>query len=601
MWGGIECTVNRVGNRYFDQIEWSGRDPLRVALGAGTLRIQKDTFTSPNRDDKRSCMSRSQRGGVHGRGSEPPAAVRSRSDAFDLPFDGIFETAFNHIPAALALSDIESSRILDANQFFVELVGYSRKELIGHSSHDLNIWPDWDERNRIAKQLVEKGYLRNVEVLMRARSGQILNILASFDLIYLRGRPCVLGMAVDITDRKRHEVEMQQALKQADAANKAKSDFLANVSHEMRTPLTAIKGFAEILHQMLPPGSSEIQYLERLRLNVAMLSRLIDDTLDLAKVEAGKLEPQLGRVNLKATLDALISSLEFEFRAKGLELSLIWDASAPETIISDAKLLHQIVGNLLSNALRFTQQGMVTLLVRRTEDGALTLLVSDTGCGIAGEDASRIFDAFTQADSSYTRRYGGSGLGLTLARRMARALGGDVELHRSEIGVGSQFLVTLPDVAVRGDQPIAISGLVPPAPPAIAGDALRGMRVLVVEDGTDNRQVIAHFLKSGGADVSFAVNGKEAVERGLEGKFDLILMDIQMPLLDGYEAARRLKAKGCLSPIIMLTAAALEEERARCLAIGCEGYLTKPFEASTLVEQARAAIAVYRERGRASR
>ena len=411
----------------------------------------------------------------------------------------------------------------------------------------------------------------------------------------------------------RHAEELTRARDMAEAANRSKSEFLANMSHEIRTPLTAILGFAELLNERAGEAGSpsdRIRHVETIRRNGEHLLSLINDILDLSKIEAGQMMVERIETDVCRTLEDLQGLMCMRAQAKGIELVVAADGPLPATVLSDPVRLKQILVNLVGNAIKFTEQGRVTMSVRleRTPtDARLVFDVQDTGIGMTTEQCERLFGAFMQADTSTTRRFGGTGLGLRISRSLAQMLGGDITVS-SQCGAGSTFTLVIPagSVGHAGLVSYGSHRSVPrtPAPAAAvqAGGLLAGRSVLLVEDGPDNQRLIAHHLRRAGAAVCIANNGVHAMEvlgdAGWRGggatatrPFDLILTDMQMPDMDGFTLASRLRAMGWTAPIIALTAMAMEGDAAKCIAAGCDGYATKPIHPSNLLTMCRKAIA----------
>ncbi|WP_141734789.1 hybrid sensor histidine kinase/response regulator [Oligoflexus tunisiensis] len=399
-----------------------------------------------------------------------------------------------------------------------------------------------------------------------------------------------IGGATDIDDQKRAEEASRQAQILADEANKAKSAFLANMSHEIRTPLGAILGFSELLKDPDRSGLAPDQCIEAIQRNGELLARLIDDILDLSKVEAGKLETEKVRVSLVDLIQESLIGLKLKADEKGLDLELKLVETLPKLVLTDPLRLRQILLNIIGNALKFTAHGRVEVQVEcenlDKDKAKLGILVQDTGEGMTPEQAAKLFKPFTQSDTSMTRRYGGTGLGLALSRQLARAMGGDLHLVTTAPGEGSTFrieiLVGLPltaEVAVPASTPARVERASTNRP------RLHGIRVLVVDDSADNQLMMSRFLEGAGASVSLASDGEEGVQKALAEDFDVVLMDVQMPRLDGYAATARLREKGYRKPIAALTAHAFPEEKNRCLAVGYTAHLSKPVNPHLLFEQ----------------
>ncbi|GJM43827.1 MAG: hypothetical protein DHS20C21_06690 [Gemmatimonadota bacterium] len=389
--------------------------------------------------------------------------------------------------------------------------------------------------------------------------------------------------------------ELEIAMERVEAASQAKSAFLANVSHEIRTPLTAILGYAdEILRDDLPPAERR-EAAHIIRRNGDFLLRIVNDLLDLSKIEAGGLE--IERVRFSPF--QLIDDVECSFRAVARERALEWSSavvgSLPETIESDPTRVRQVLVNLVGNALKFTERGSVGVRVQlREEAGAEPMLcfqVTDTGIGMTPDEIARIFQPFTQADGSTTRRFGGTGLGLTICERLVHRLGGDIHVQ-SRPGEGSTFTFAIPIGSQEGvprstaEEAQAQRRATPTAAP-VKERTLPACHLLLADDNPVNLRLISRILERMGARVTTAATGAEAVsvawQEGRNGRaVDLILMDLQMPDLDGWDAVTQLRDAGWPGPIVALTGNALPEERKRCLASGFDGFMTKPIRRAEL-------------------
>ena len=387
--------------------------------------------------------------------------------------------------------------------------------------------------------------------------------------------------------------ELDRARHAAEAANKAKSEFLANMSHEIRTPLNSIIGFSELLKQSTLSEEERDQFLDTVIRNGRQLTQLIDDILDLSKVEAGHLHVEQLPVDLPNMITDVIQSLAMKAEQKNVPLTLRFDGPIPESISSDPLRLRQILMNIIGNAIKFTDSGTVTVnvhLCRSNDDlqNKLVFSVHDTGRGISPEQSEKLFRNFMQADCSTTRKYGGTGLGLILSRRLARLLGGDVELISSALGKGSVFAVTInPGPLINAaflDQHNLIGDGAATPNQELRSDDLTGVNILLAEDAFDNQMLIHRILQQNGASVDVVENGAAAVEKALTTDYHLILMDIQMPILDGYGATAELRSKGYLRPIIALTAHAMKEEREKSIRMGCNAHLSKPINQTHLLQ-----------------
>ena len=396
---------------------------------------------------------------------------------------------------------------------------------------------------------------------------------------------------------RRVETLVLERTRELAAANSAKTAFLANMSHEVRTPMTAILGFADALAERELAEAERPVIVETIRRNGRSLLAILDDVLDISKIESGRMDVERLPCSLVQQVEDSLSLLRGRAHQKGIALSVDYRFPLPALIQSDAGRMGQILINLLSNAIKFTESGGVRVTVWASDiasrEPRVHVEVADDGIGIAPESLARLFQPFVQADSSMTRRFGGTGLGLAISRRLAQLLGGDIAVE-SVPGAGSRFRLSL------DPGPLAGAGLVyalvanddsGEAAQAPTATSLRG-RVLLAEDTKDTRVLLRHFLTRAGLTVEIAENGREALEKALEARageepFDIVLMDMQMPELDGYEAARAMRAAGYALPIVALTAHAMAGEREKCLAAGCDDYATKPIDRATLLAVVR--------------
>ena len=396
-----------------------------------------------------------------------------------------------------------------------------------------------------------------------------------------------IEVAEDITERKQTAVKLLEAKQAAEAASRAKSEFLANMSHEIRTPMTAILGFSD----MLLDASLNHEALEAARTikrNGEHLLTIINDILDLSKIEAGRQEVETTECSPHEVLMEVVSTMQVAAEAKGLALRVEGAANVPKVVRTDPRRLRQILVNLMGNAIKFTEVGSVRVIVQRDprspDKPALRFDVIDTGIGLSEEQLGGLFQPFYQADGSTKRRFGGTGLGLALSQRLATMLGGAITAT-STLGQGSTFRLT---IAIGTPDQKRARDHAPPTPEAAPARNCFACRILLAEDGPDNQRLIAHVLRKAGAEITVAQNGQIAVDLVLSAQqagnsFDVVLMDMQMPVMDGFEATARLRSAGLRTPVIALTAHAMTEDRQRRLDAGCNDYVAKPLDVATLL------------------
>ena len=394
------------------------------------------------------------------------------------------------------------------------------------------------------------------------------------------------------------EQTLRELIERADEANRAKSEFLAKMSHEIRSPMTSIVGFTEYLLNEPLEDPEHREAVGAVRRNGQYLLEIVNDILDLSKIESGKFEVEPARTSPFQLLRDIESTFRAAATERGLEFSIQVDDPLPETILTDAVRLRQILVNLIGNALKFTHEGSVRLevrLVRQARERQLEMLVVDTGIGMSGDQLAQLFQPFTQFVQN-SGKYGGTGLGLTICKSLAQMLGGSLEAE-SEQGVGSRFRLRIATGSLDGiachrweEVPATIEETLPPTEPAIVN--LAGARILVADDRRDSRYLVCKLLEDSGAEVVAVEDGQLAVEaferhRGAGTPIELILLDMQMPVINGYQATAELRTRGCDVAIIALTASAMREDRDKCLEAGCDDYLAKPISRQSLLETAQ--------------
>ncbi len=549
-------------------------------------------------------------------GALSKAIDRSRADARNARFE--LETALHENQALRRTLDEHTiisvagadGRIVDVSQGFCSISGYMREELIGcdhrivnSGFHPKQFWVDvWRQ--------ISSGRAWHGEVCNRRKDGTLYWVDSTIVPYQDRGGRIekYVSIRLDIDAHKRTQEELRFARQAAEEANRAKSDFLANISHEVRTPLTAILGYADVL---LEPGLVAEQrrtHVDTIKRNGEHLLAVINDVLDLSKIEAGKVEVESIPTSLAQVLLDVESLMGVRAAAKRLSLRTELLTPIPREIQSDPTRLKQILMNLVGNSIKFTERGEVVVSVEvETSDSAerrFLIRVRDTGIGMSASQLGRLFQAFSQGDATTTRRFGGTGLGLRISRSYAELLGGDLTAQ-SRIGEGSVFTLSIPirsgdGVEMLRPDELRVMPTIERVKPLPLGDfavskPLKGLVIYVAEDGPDNQRLIRHHLQQAGAEVSVFDNGLVALEvlsvgADVEGPLhdpppcDLLITDMQMPEMDGYTLARTLRNRGWPRPIVALTAHAMAGDAERCLNAGCDSYASKPFDRLRLIE-----------------
>ncbi|MHC5004441.1 MAG: ATP-binding protein, partial [Planctomycetota bacterium] len=433
----------------------------------------------------------------------------------------------------------------------------------------------------------ERAARREAEALLESKSLELFHV----------NRDLERRVAERVSELETAKTALHEAVDRAESANRVKSEFLARMSHEVRTPMTAILGYADILLRSGGLEAGSRRAVVAVRRNADHLLALLNDVLDLSKIEAGQMALQTERCRLLPIIAELESMMVMRAVERGLAFRVVYDTAVPKYLRTDRVRFQQILANLLGNAIKFTDAGTVTLRFRLDDSGPLIVTVEDTGIGIDPAHLETIFQPFTHGPRGAER--GGTGLGLDISRRLAEMLGGRITV-RSHHGRGTVFTLSLDP----GETPVLID---PSREPAEAGDredllselvkqSLQGRRILVVDDNPDNQRIIAYILEQAGARAELAENGEIGVRAVLEGEtagapYDLIVMDMDMPVKDGYTATAELRAAGVETPIVALTAHAMTGDKERCLRAGCNDYVSKPVDSEFLIETIRQHLA----------
>ena len=497
-----------------------------------------------------------------------------------------------------------NGRIVLANKSFACWVNRDPEKLVGMSAASLPwrkgganepllMYP-WLEALRL--EMPQAGIM--VELARKNEVNQVLMANASPVLGHDGKYRGVLVSFDDVTQLEKTRQALREAKSVADEANQAKSEFLARMSHEIRTPMNAILGYTDVLRRGFDESAHQRhEYLDTIHSSGEHLLALINDILDLSKIEAGRIDLELAQSSPHQIIQRAVAVLRGKAEEKHIALNVEFDSALPETILTDKVRLHQTIVNLVGNAIKFTSEGAVTVRTRLVNKSPsrpqMVLEVIDTGIGMPLQAQEKIFEPFSQADSSVTRRFGGTGLGLAICKQLAEALGGGVSVSSVE-GKGSTFTVTIDVGPLEGirmvDAHTALDSSSSENAPAQEILQLPPARILAADDGASNRKLIELVLTRAGVEVVSVENGKLALDRALAESFDIILLDMQMPVMDGYTAATRLREAGCELPIIAMTAHAMQGDEEKCRAAGCSGFMTKPIKIDLLLSMLSAEL-----------
>lgn len=510
-----------------------------------------------------------------------------------------FNKVFENNPALMALTD-EDGLFVDVNGVFLKKTGYLRHEVIGNSPHELRLFPESDKQKRAEEELLNTGRIENKLLRIRTKNGTFLDGLFSGDVIESQGKRFKLTVMVDISDYLKAQRMLKEAAakakelaKQAQAANAAKSIFLANMSHEIRTPMNGILGFIRLLeYTSLSPEQDE--YIQDIKDSSDTLLTVINDILDMSKIEAGCMGIERIPFKLADTVERAVLAYGPKADEKGIRLLVKFNNNLPDEVIGDPMRLKQVIGNLVSNAIKFTDIGDVNVEVNQLEDGMVQISVKDTGIGIAESAMMRLFNPFVQGDDSSTRKFGGTGLGLAICKSIVELMGGALRVVSKE-GEGAEFIFTIPiSMTELNSERLSHNADIQQCTTAQNVQTLKhkGMRIfdmpihiLLVEDNATNQKVFARLLRKAEIDCDIAADGFDALRLLELKRYDIIFMDCQMPNMDGYETTQKIRTlSGGYSrvPIIAMTACAMEGDRERCIEAGMNDYLVKPVDLSKL-------------------
>jgi PAS domain S-box-containing protein len=526
--------------------------------------------------------------------------ARKRAEIARQETENLFTKVFQISPDVITLSRLEKGEIVNVNESFCRTLGYEREQVVGRLVADLGIWAEEGFRDRLIAVLREKGGVRDIETKVRIANGTLIDVSFSAEMLRYGDEDLLLVVGRDITERKRLELGLREAKDAAEMAARVRSAFLATMSHEIRTPMNGIIGMAQLLQdgELDPDQRDKVEVVRQS--GVAMMS-LLNDILDFSKLETGKMSVipvEFDMRELVGSVGDLMAPLAHD---KGLDLATDIEDAMPAALVGDPSRLRQILLNLIGNAIKFTDQGQIGLAahVQETREGGplVCLRVSDTGPGIAEDAQKRMFDDFTQLDGQSP----GVGLGLSICRRLAELMGGSIEVASSP-GAGSEFSVFLP---FRNAEPkkLEVVSAKSKGPQQSLADWAEAIDILVAEDDPVNRMVAQGLLEAVGRRVTLVGDGNAAVDAVARGSYGLVLMDVQMPVMDGVEATRKIRSLADPSksgiPIIAMTANAVTEDIQRYMDAGMDGLVLKPILRNELERELAAVLSGEKRLGEA--
>jgi len=494
-----------------------------------------------------------------------------------------FQTIFDSSPTGISIVELESGIIFDSNESFLQTYGYTKEEVIGHSTIELGIIRP-DDRKKYITELKSEGSLRNREEITFSKSGKKITALLSDIIIDLNGNKYSLTLLNDISNRKELEDQLAVATEKNQVALKAKERFLTNVSHELRTPMNGIIGMVNLLAQT-QLNAEQKEYATGITDASNILLAIINDILDISKINAEKMVFEVIPFNVYDTLNNLRLLMEPQIAGKDISVFTHMGAGIPQKIMGDPMRLFQIFLNIVGNAIKFTQQGEINIFINVKKEDLkniwLEFIIKDTGIGIDPESIPLLFEPFMQASLDTTRKYGGTGLGLSISKRLVEMQGGTIYAE-SKVGKGSVFSFQIeyekyieaekqPTILLKKD--------------TINEESLSGVRVLLVEDNKISQKVGLRTLSNWGIIAELAENGRLAVEMVAANYYDAVLMDIQMPEMDGIEATTKIRSLASSSskvPIIAMTASTTLLNKEKCVSLGMDDYISKPFNPEAL-------------------
>ncbi|MEA3513602.1 MAG: ATP-binding protein [Campylobacterota bacterium] len=487
-----------------------------------------------------------------------------------------FEAIYKTSKDGIAILDIETTAFLDINKAYADITGYSKNELLQTSCLKLSADYDKKRSKNAIEEVISKGFITNFIKTCIAKNGN--HIITNMSIALMDDKKRMLVSIKDITKQKELEENLLKSKLKAEESTKAKSEFLAKMSHEIRTPMNGILGMSHLaLNTSL--NDKQRNYLEKIDNSAKNLLGIINDILDFSKIEAGKLSLNEIDFNLNDLVDSSISLIQYKAKEKNLKLIVSYDKDICYNLIGDRLRISQILTNLLDNAVKFTTSGEIGIYIKRITDDKYRFEISDTGIGLSKEQQNKLFQSFSQVDNSTTRKYGGTGLGLSISKQLIKLMGGEIWVE-SKIDIGSKFIfeITLKNKRYKKNDKQFYNKDIKDI------SILKSNNILLVEDNYTNQEIVKGLLENSGINIDVASNGAIGVELFNKNKYELILMDIRMPIMDGYEATKIIKKLNKNIPIIALSADAMKDDIEKTKLYGMDEHLKKPIDINKLYE-----------------
>ncbi len=511
---------------------------------------------------------------------------------------------FQKSPALIAVTHFHDGLFVDVNEVFCHETGYTREELIGRTVFEMNFYPNLETRTELIHRLLQDGFVDGMEITLRIKSGEERTVKITARSLLIDNKEHLLAVINDVHDQKLRSAELHRVMEDAEAASRMKSEFVANMSHEIRTPMNGIIGLTNLLLRT-ELTEKQREYALSVQSSARSLMKIVNNVLDFSKIEAGRMDLEIIPFDLKKTCEETVSFLSFQAENKNVDIKCITPAGMALQVSGDEHKLKQVLMNIVGNAVKFTKEGSVSVNIEIVsisgEDMVVGFTVTDTGIGIPAAKKNNIFKAFSQVDSSMTRRYGGTGLGLTITKQLVELMGGTID-YESKEGIGSIFRFTVPlRLSAQSPSGKEVDDAVKSLSGAVRENNTTGadgknLEILIAEDDAINSRVLVEMLEQAGSRIHAVSTGREALAAWQQGAFDLIIMDVQMPEMNGLEATKAIRTAEKSrtgkppTPVIAMTAHAAAEDRRRCMAAGMNAYLTKPVIVDELLRVIRSLI-----------